>query len=244
MAPRGRFISRQISDSRDFNLTLSCDLHRLLWLMLIPHLDVEGRFWADPKMVKAKVVPRLDHISTDDVEAALEEFDSVGLIDIYHDEAAELVLQAPSFPEHQKGLRKDREQPSIFGAPPEELRSSSGVAPPQVQVQDQGQEQGQAASIRPTAAAAAGDAAAAAVLAELQRCGVSQPKRDKLARDPWITPERIRACEHEVSQRSTHNPVGLLVTMLENHDEPPRPPPDLSTLEGRKAAYITPGVRH
>jgi len=248
---RGRFVSRSVSDSRDFNLKLSSDFNRMLWLMLIPHLDVEGRFWADPVIVKAKILPRRSEVTTEQVAQALDEFESVGFIVRYHDRQGELLLYAPNFARHQRGLRRDREPASSFDAPPgqpreetssegesvssatpapESCRSDSGGTPAQVQgqteaqgqAQEQSQAQGQAQSPLPAACCSREVALA------LHACGVTGDALDDLLHDGWITVPRVDACWAAIEGRqNVKNPTGLLVHMLRRHDEPrpaqPRP---------------------
>jgi len=55
----GRMLKKRISQSHKF-ATLKSHNARLLYLMLIPHLDIKGRFEADPKIVKGIVVPLLN----------------------------------------------------------------------------------------------------------------------------------------------------------------------------------------
>lgn len=73
----------------------------------------------------------------------------------------------------------------------------------------------------------------------LQKYGVAAPSLDELLADPWITPIRAYACQQAISKRENiRNPVGLLITMLEDHDEPPVPPPRPGSAEDRQR-YVT-----
>ena len=267
---RGRFLSKSLSDSPDFNLELSSDFSRLLWMMLVTHLDVEGRFWAEPRLVSAKVLPWRADVTLDQVEASLQEYEDLDFIIRYKDSKGLRVLQAVKFAKYQQGLRKDRELASVFPAPPpelfpacsdempdnsadddeaeaESLRNDSGVTPeaiplklkakakakfkskhkhkpPPAAAALQKELEEQAASIRPPPAAAA-----AALRKALEHCGIRGQKLAALLGDTWITPERVAACQRAVSEReSVRNPVGLLVAMLEAHDEPsvPKPKPE------------------
>lgn len=263
---RGRFLSKSLSDDPDFNLVLNSDFSRLLWVMLVTHLDVEGRFWAEPLIVTAKVLPWRGDVALDQVEEALQEYEDLGFIVRYQDSKGLKVLQAVKFAKHQRGLRKDREAPSIFPAPPPELlpacsaeipdsltddagaepepiRSQSGANPeaglPEVKGKEQakGKAEEQAASIRPPPAAA--------LIKALKNCSILGDNTiATLCADSWLTPERIYACQDAVSKReNVRNPVGLLVQMLRDHDEPPAPVPrpeddPYRYIKGKYAEFI------
>ena len=86
--------------------------------------------------------------------------------------------------------------------------------------------------------------AAAALQKELEQYGIRGQKLAALLGDTWITPERVAACQRAVSEReSVRNPVGLLVAMLEAHDEPsvPKPKPEddpYRYITGKYGQYI------
>ena len=44
----GRMLKKEISDSKKLG-RLPSDRPRVLYLMMLPHLDVKGRLYADPK---------------------------------------------------------------------------------------------------------------------------------------------------------------------------------------------------
>lgn len=56
--PEGRMLKKIISQSQKLP-RLKSDSARLLYTWLIPHLDINGRFSADPFVIKGYVVPRL-----------------------------------------------------------------------------------------------------------------------------------------------------------------------------------------
>lgn len=78
---RGRFISNSISSSKKF-ARLTSDRHRLAYLMLVPHVDAEGRHDADTRILAGQVYTLLD-LTQADIEAALKDMHHVGLIHLY-----------------------------------------------------------------------------------------------------------------------------------------------------------------
>ena len=106
---RGRFISSSISTSRKFERLATND-HRLLYLMLIPHVDCEGRHAADARILAGQVYTLLD-LSRAQVDAALLDMHHVGLIRLY-DVGEERFLELGDFHEHNKVRRGPDGQPT------------------------------------------------------------------------------------------------------------------------------------
>ena len=102
----GRMLKRNISHSRRL-AELKTDSARMLWTWIIPYLDVEGRFYASPDIIKGKVVPRLKTFTEENIEVYLNDMAIVGLIILYKSDD-ELYLQYRKFDDFQQ-LRKDRE---------------------------------------------------------------------------------------------------------------------------------------
>lgn len=127
LVAKGRFLSKSVSTSQKL-ASLSTDSPRLLWTWLLPHLDREGRFHADPAIVKGHAVPRLKNHTEKAIEANLQELASVGLIVLYQVNG-DRYLQFNQFDENQPGLRKEREAESQCPAPPDKVRSKSGAVP-------------------------------------------------------------------------------------------------------------------
>jgi len=126
---RGRMISKDISLDEKVN-ALSDDSARLLFTWIIPHLDVEGRIYGEPQVIKSIVAPRLNW-ATKRIEKYLTEFVSCGLF-IRYSLNGNTYIFAPNFEKHQSGLRKDREsQSKIPPPPPELLQSNDGITPAQ-----------------------------------------------------------------------------------------------------------------
>lgn len=101
---RGRMISGTIGESRKF-AALANDTHRLIYLMVMPHVDKAGRYEADPILIKGRCLTRLD-IDVSTVEAWLEDAANVGLI--RHYEARGMtVLEIVNFTEHNTPHHKE-----------------------------------------------------------------------------------------------------------------------------------------
>lgn len=116
---RGRMIDKRIAKSDKF-AALSLERSRVLYFMIYPHLDCEGRYSADPRDIKEDCCPRLPY-TISQVADSLIDLHNVGLIRLYEvDNKA--YLEADRFGDFQPGLRKDREAPS-------DIPSYSGVTP-------------------------------------------------------------------------------------------------------------------
>jgi hypothetical protein len=103
----------------------------MFYSWIIPHLDVEGRIEADPKLLKSDIVPLLDHFTAKTIQNILIELHSSGLIILFEAEGNQY-LQLVKFNENQKNLRKDREAPSVIPEAPAEVGHNSGEAPAEV----------------------------------------------------------------------------------------------------------------
>lgn len=110
----GRMLKKKISLSRRL-AALETDSARMLYTWLNSHLDVEGRFSADPEVVKGQVVPRLKHLTPEVVEELLCDIASQGLIVRYENDG-DRFLELRRFKDEQK-LRPGREKKSEIPAP-------------------------------------------------------------------------------------------------------------------------------
>jgi hypothetical protein len=125
----GRMLKKVISESPRL-AALKNDTNRLIYTWLIPHLDIEGRHSADPRVVKSHVAPILDHISHKIIRAALQDMAVHNLIVLYSANGQDF-LELCRFKKHQN-LRENRERPSDIPAPtPGGLREDSGRTPAQ-----------------------------------------------------------------------------------------------------------------
>lgn len=111
----GRMLKRNISRSEKL-ARLKSDKPRVLYFMMLPYLDVEGRLEANPKLIRGQIIPLLNY-SVAKVQQCLEELDEVGLIQLYEGNGKKC-LEYFKFNDHQN-LRKDREAASEHPTPPQ-----------------------------------------------------------------------------------------------------------------------------
>lgn len=124
---QGRFLSQSVAESQQ--LARLSPWAEILFYRCIPHLDREGRITGDPRLLKARVAPIRDDLTLEMIPGLLAELHEAGLVVRY--EAADVVaVWFPTFPKHQKGMRKDREAPSRLPEPPkitpDKVRRNSG----------------------------------------------------------------------------------------------------------------------
>jgi len=110
----GRMLKKKISTSRRL-AALKTDSARLLYTWLIPHLDIEGRFSADPAVVKGQIVPRLKHLTEEKVNQILIDMAQNELIYMYSNDG-DRFLELRHFRDEQN-IREDRERQSTIPAP-------------------------------------------------------------------------------------------------------------------------------
>jgi len=116
-------IDKRIAKSKKL-VALKHDRSRVLYFMILPHLDVEGKFTGDPEEIKEDCCPKLRYSVIKIAESIIELAD-VGLLKLYEVDG-QVFIQYTKFAPFQVGIRKDREAPSVI---PEPLRSKSGVTP-------------------------------------------------------------------------------------------------------------------
>lgn len=132
----GRMLRRTLAwDARFAQLSEQAGL---LYLMAIPHLDVDGRMLGHPAAVRGTVAPMLAerHGWTDgDVEGWIGEWQSTRDEDGHHcplvwwyGVGGTLVLEFRGFAKNQR-LRRDREAASLFPPPPHDLLSEHVLEP-------------------------------------------------------------------------------------------------------------------
>lgn len=108
--PEGRMLKKVISTSLKV-AKLKSDSARLLYTWLIPHLDIEGRFSADPNIVKGYIVPRLK-MSSRKIAEYLEDMANNDLIVLYEVDGDKF-LQLNKFKKFQL-LNPKREAKSLI----------------------------------------------------------------------------------------------------------------------------------
>ena len=110
----GRMLKKNISTSRKLS-ELKSDSARLLYTWLLPHLDIEGRFSANPYVVKGYIVPRLTTMTPEKIEEFLHELSQKKLIILY-EVNEDKYLEFTKFSDFQS-LREDREAKSDIPNP-------------------------------------------------------------------------------------------------------------------------------
>lgn len=123
---RGRMIDKRISKSKKL-AALKSDRSRVLYLMIYPHLDCEGRITGDPEEIKEDCVPKLRY-SFRKIAESIVELHNVGLLTLYEDKDENPYIEFTKFELFQHGMRKDREAPSEIPSP-QDIRTNSGVTP-------------------------------------------------------------------------------------------------------------------
>ncbi|MBU2559230.1 MAG: hypothetical protein KJ578_15745 [Bacteroidetes bacterium] len=107
----GRMLKRVITTSRKL-AELKTDSARLLYTWLIPFLDVEGRFYGNPDIIKGFIIPRIKDFTTEKVTECLFDMQKVGLI-LWYQVDGDKYLEFTCFEKHQN-INKDREAKSSF----------------------------------------------------------------------------------------------------------------------------------
>lgn len=120
---RGRMIDKRISKSKKL-AALKFDRSRILYFMILPHLDCEGKYSGDPEEIKEDCVPKLNFPLRKIAESIID-LANVGLLIVFEHQN-NVFIQYIRFADFQVGMRKDREAPSRIPSPPK-IRSYSGV---------------------------------------------------------------------------------------------------------------------
>lgn len=111
----GRMIKREISDSEKLGKQLKGkNKARVLYFMILPHLDVKGRLKANPRHIKGRIITELEY-SADTVQKCLEQLHNVGLIILYNSNN-EQYLEYTRFKDFQT-INPDREAKSKIPDP-------------------------------------------------------------------------------------------------------------------------------
>jgi hypothetical protein len=109
----GRMLKKRISTSEKF-AKLKNPKAQLLYLMMLPHLDVEGRIEANSLVIKGLCVPLLRY-SANKIEEYCELMSSIGLIEKFSVDG-HTYYQFTRFKDFQQ-LRENKEAPSHFPSP-------------------------------------------------------------------------------------------------------------------------------
>lgn len=111
---RGRMIDKRISKSKKL-AGLKHDRSRVLYFMILPHLDVEGKFTGDPEEIKEDCCPKLRY-SVIKIAESIIELTDIGLLRLYEIDGHPFI-QYTKFDDFQLGIRKDKEAPSRIPDP-------------------------------------------------------------------------------------------------------------------------------
>jgi len=123
--PVGRIVLKSISQSKKLS-KLKTHGARLLYTWLIPNLDKNGNFHADPGVVKGLIFTRLPD-TVEDIEGYLDDLNNNELI-IRYKVGGDVFLNVPDFAERQPGLKPEREgKTTIPDCTPDLILSKSGV---------------------------------------------------------------------------------------------------------------------
>lgn len=122
---RGRMINASIAGDIALN-DLSLEAH-LAYLMAIPHLDRDGLMAGHPKLVKSRICPLRDELSTKIAEI-IQEWIACGLVISYASDNGP-VLYFTGFQKNQNlgTALYGREPKSTFPPPPGYIRNESGL---------------------------------------------------------------------------------------------------------------------
>ncbi len=120
---RGRMIDKRISKSKKL-AALKHDRSRVIYFMIYPHLDVEGKFTGDPDEIKEDCCPKLKY-SLRKIAESIIELSDIGLLKLYEIDGYAYVKYT-KFKDFQVGIRLDREAPSRI---PDPVRSKGGPTP-------------------------------------------------------------------------------------------------------------------
>lgn len=117
---RGRMIDKRIAKSKKL-AALKHDRSRVVYFMMLPHLDVEGKFTGDPEEIKEDCCPKLRYSFMKIAESIIELADEE-LLKLYEVDNRPYIKYF-KFDDFQQGIRKDKE------APPREFRTQDGLSP-------------------------------------------------------------------------------------------------------------------
>jgi len=104
-------LDKRVSNSKKLGRT--SDKGKVLWFMLYPHLDGEGRIaFDDLEDLQDEILPRFKDWTLQDIAASINEIADVGLIYLYSDKE-KIAMEFKKFEDFQIGLRRDREARSM-----------------------------------------------------------------------------------------------------------------------------------
>ncbi len=127
---RGRMINQRITRSQKFDATIRADEGAgLLYTLLIPFADRDGRLEGNASIIKSTCYPRWDEMPKKRVSNRLQRLHDEGLI-LWYEVDGEKYIQITAFTENQEGMRYEREKPSAIPPCPEGFTSETGGRTP------------------------------------------------------------------------------------------------------------------
>jgi len=109
-------IDKRISMSK--KLGNISDRSKVVYFMLYPHLDREGRIsFDDLEDLKVEIIPYFKNWNLQKIRITLNELANIELITLYPDKK-KIAIEFIRFKDFQLGMRKDREAPSKVKNPP------------------------------------------------------------------------------------------------------------------------------
>ncbi len=125
----GRMLKKKIGKNKELN-ALNDIYCIVVYTWLIPHLDIEGRYYGEPDIIKGEVFSRLKCMTEERIGGALTKLARTPLVIWYKADNGDRFLFFTEFKDNQK-LRPDREAESSFPIPTsEQLQDNSGSSPP------------------------------------------------------------------------------------------------------------------
>lgn len=161
--PEGHMLNTSLSTSRGF-ASLSPEA-AVLFCMIIPHLNNQGKMRAEGGLVKYTCCPFVRYINEDNVQPLLEEISKKTNLKWFRDEKGDYYLHSVSWERHQN-LRWSRhgrdKMPSYSGTTPVPLPEDSGTTPAEEKEEKrrEGREGGRSAATAPAAPKPKSDAQA------------------------------------------------------------------------------------
>ena len=102
------------------------DKARVLYFMIYPHLDREGRIkFEDIEDLRDEIIPKFKDWNFKKIAEGLNELADIELLILYPN-GKDIAMEFTRFEDFQSGLRKDREAPSSIPSP-QETQEDSGV---------------------------------------------------------------------------------------------------------------------
>jgi len=124
---RGRMIDKNIRKSKKFR-DLKNDKSRLLYLMIYPHVDRDGRFTADPEEIKIECIPYLNYSNRQIAESIVDMY-NVGLINLgtHNNEPYLEITRFRDFNNIREDREGDSKYPELGGSRPGVVQEYSSL---------------------------------------------------------------------------------------------------------------------